>query len=275
VVPGDLVEVRPGERIPVDGAVTEGESYVDESMITGEPVPVAKADGAVLVGGTVNQTGALVFRATAVGADTMLARIIRMVEDAQGSKLPIQALVDRVTMWFVPAVMALAALTFVVWLVFGPEPALTFGLVNAVAVLIIACPCAMGLATPTSIMVGTGRGAEMGVLFRKGEALQLLKEARVVALDKTGTLTEGRPRLTDLEVAEGFGRDAVLARIAAVEARSEHPIARGNRRGGAAGAQPTRCPEATGLRQRRPEFGVTADGGRPSASRSAPTGYMA
>ncbi|MCR9195866.1 MAG: heavy metal translocating P-type ATPase, partial [Hyphomonas sp.] len=226
VAPGDIVEVRPGERVPVDGAVIEGESYIDESMITGEPVPVAKANGAEIVGGTVNQTGALAFKATAVGADTMLAQIIRMVEEAQGSKLPIQALVDRVTLWFVPAVMLVAAATFIVWMIWGPEPALTFGLVNAVAVLIIACPCAMGLATPTSIMVGTGRGAEMGVLFRKGEALQLLKEAKAVALDKTGTLTEGKPSLTDLELAEGFDHDDVLARIAAVEAKSEHPIAR-------------------------------------------------
>ncbi|MGR3436219.1 MAG: heavy metal translocating P-type ATPase [Shimia sp.] len=226
VAPGDVIEVRPGERLPVDGEVIEGSSYVDESMITGEPVPVAKEDGATVVGGTVNQTGALAFRATAVGGDTMLAQIIRMVEEAQGSKLPIQALVDKVTMYFVPAVITLALLTFGVWFVFGPEPALTFGLVNAVAVLIIACPCAMGLATPTSIMVGTGRGAEMGVLFRKGEALQLLKEARVVALDKTGTLTEGEPRMTDLTVADGFERDDVLGRIAAVEAKSEHPIAR-------------------------------------------------
>ncbi len=226
VAPGDIIEVRPGERVPVDGEVVEGKSYIDESMITGEPVPVAKEDGATVVGGTVNQTGSLAFRATAVGGDTMLAQIIRMVEEAQGSKLPIQALVDKVTMYFVPTVIGLALLTFVVWLVFGPEPALTFGLVNAVAVLIIACPCAMGLATPTSIMVGTGRGAEMGVLFRKGEALQLLKEARVVALDKTGTLTEGEPRMTDLTLAGGFDRDDVLARIAAVEAKSEHPIAR-------------------------------------------------
>jgi len=223
---GDLIEIRPGERIPVDGEVIEGESYVDESMISGEPLPVAKSAGAIVTGGTVNQTGAFVFRATAVGGATVLAQIIRMVEAAQGAKLPIQALVDRVTMWFVPAVMAAAALTFAVWMLFGPTPALGFALVNAVAVLIIACPCAMGLATPTSIMVGTGRGAEMGVLFRKGEALQLLRDAKVVAFDKTGTLTEGRPALTDLDLAPGFDRAPVLAAVAAVEARSEHPIAR-------------------------------------------------
>lgn len=226
VAAGDIIQVRPGERIPVDGEVTHGQSYVDESMITGEPIPVAKSLDSKLVGGTVNQKGALSFRATAVGGATVLAQIIRMVEQAQGSKLPIQALVDKVTMWFVPAVMAAAVLTFLVWLAFGPEPALTFALVNAVAVLIIACPCAMGLATPTSIMVGTGRGAELGILFRKGEALQLLKDANVVAVDKTGTLTEGRPRLTNLEIAEGYERKDVLGRIAAVEAKSEHPIAR-------------------------------------------------
>ncbi|MFZ5708481.1 MAG: heavy metal translocating P-type ATPase [Pseudomonadota bacterium] len=226
VLPGDLVEVRPGERVPVDGEVTDGASWVDESMISGEPLPVEKVAGSAVTGGTVNQTGAFTFRATAVGEATMLAQIIRMVEQAQGGKLPIQAMVDKVTMWFVPAVMAFAALTFAVWMTYGPEPALTFGLVNAVAVLIIACPCAMGLATPTSIMVGTGRGAELGVLFRKGEALQMLQGVRVVALDKTGTLTEGRPRLTDLTVAEGFDRADVLAVVAAVEAKSEHPIAR-------------------------------------------------
>jgi len=226
VAPGDIVEVRPGERVPVDGEVIEGESWIDESMITGEPLPVAKSAGATVTGGTVNQTGAFAFRATAVGGDTMLAQIIRMVEEAQGSKLPIQGLVDKITMWFVPAVMTLAALTFGVWFFFGPDPALTFGLVNAVAVLIIACPCAMGLATPTSIMVGTGRGAELGVLFRKGDALQGLQDARVVALDKTGTLTEGKPTLTDLVLADGFQRADVLSRIAAVEAKSEHPIAR-------------------------------------------------
>ena len=223
---GDIVEVRPGERVPVDGEITEGRSFVDESMITGEPIPVEKAAGSTVVGGTVNQKGALTLRATAVGGQTMLAQIIRMVEQAQGSKLPIQAVVDKVTLWFVPAVMLAAVLTFLVWLVFGPSPALSFALVNAVAVLIIACPCAMGLATPTSIMVGTGRGAEMGVLFRKGEALQLLKDAKVVAVDKTGTLTEGRPVLTDLEIADGFDRNQVLAKVAAVESRSEHPIAR-------------------------------------------------
>ena len=226
VVLGDQVDVRPGERVPVDGEVIEGRSFVDESMISGEPVPVEKTAGAQVVGGTVNQQGALTLRATAVGAQTVLAQIIRLVEQAQGSKLPIQAVVDKVTLWFVPAVMGAALLTFVVWLAFGPTPALTFALVNAVAVLIIACPCAMGLATPTSLMVGTGRGAELGVLFRKGEALQLLKDARVVAVDKTGTLTEGRPALTDLELAAGFQRDEVLALVASVESRSEHPIAR-------------------------------------------------
>jgi Au+-exporting ATPase len=225
VVSGDIVEVRPGERLPVDGEVIEGASYVDESMITGEPIPVSKSAGSQIVGGTVNQKGAFAFRATAVGGNTVLSQIIRMVEEAQGSKLPIQALVDKVTMWFVPAVFAVAALTVAAWLSFGPSPALTFALVNAVAVLIIACPCAMGLATPTSIMVGTGRGAELGVLFRKGEALQLLKDAKVVALDKTGTLTAGKPALTDLELADGFNRPAVLSLVAAVEAKSEHPIA--------------------------------------------------
>lgn len=226
VRPSDLVEVRPGERVPVDGEVTEGASWIDESMISGEPLPVEKTIGSAVTGGTINQTGAFTFRATAVGEATMLAQIIRMVEAAQGGKLPIQALVDRVTMWFVPAVMALAALTFIVWLVFGPEPALTFGLVNAVAVLIIACPCAMGLATPTSIMVGTGRGAELGILFRKGEALQALQDVKVVAFDKTGTLTMGKPSLTDLHLAPGFDRNQVLAAVAAVEGKSEHPIAR-------------------------------------------------
>ena len=225
VAVGDVVLVRPGEKIAVDGEVVEGASYVDESMISGEPVPVAKVVGDEVVGGTINRTGAFSFRVTKVGANTVLAQIIRLVEQAQGSKLPIQALVDKVTMWFVPAVMAAAALTFLAWLIFGPEPALTFALVNAVAVLIIACPCAMGLATPTSIMVGTGRAAELGILFRKGEALQGLRDVSVVALDKTGTLTKGRPELTDLVTADGFDSNEVLALVAAVETRSEHPIA--------------------------------------------------
>lgn len=225
VTTGDIVLVRPGEKVPVDGEVVEGTSYVDESMITGEPVPVQKNVGADVVGGTINKTGAFSFRVTKIGANTVLAQIIRLVEEAQGSKLPIQALVDKVTLWFVPAVMAAAALTFLIWLIFGPDPALTFALVNAVAVLIIACPCAMGLATPTSIMVGTGRAAELGVLFRKGEALQALRDVSVIALDKTGTLTKGRPELTDLVPAEGFEHDEVLALVAAVETRSEHPIA--------------------------------------------------
>ncbi|MDQ9021481.1 heavy metal translocating P-type ATPase [Acinetobacter sichuanensis] len=220
-----IVEIRPGERVPVDGEVVEGHSYIDEAMITGEPIPVEKTLGHPVVGGTINQNGTLNIRATAIGESTVLAQIIRMVEQAQGSKLPIQALVDKVTMWFVPAVMLLALVTFIIWFIFGPEPALTFSLVNAVAVLIIACPCAMGLATPTSIMVGTGRGAEMGILFRKGEALQLLQEVKVVAVDKTGTLTEGKPTLTDFHVQDGFERDQVLQIVASVEAKSEHPIA--------------------------------------------------
>nr|WP_148663501.1 heavy metal translocating P-type ATPase [Bosea vaviloviae] len=225
VVPGDIIIVRPGERIPVDGEVLEGLSYVDEAMITGEPIPARKEPGATVTGGTVNGTGAFRFTARKVGADTLLAQIVRTVEAAQGSKLPIQALVDKVTMWFVPAVIALALLTFAAWLVFGPSPAFAFALVNAVAVLIIACPCAMGLATPTSIMVGTGKGAELGILFRQGEALQSLKDARIVALDKTGTLTKGRPELTDLSVAPGFAEDEVLRLVASVESRSEHPVA--------------------------------------------------
>ncbi|WP_043739502.1 heavy metal translocating P-type ATPase [Thioalkalivibrio nitratireducens] len=224
--PGDRVLVRPGERLPVDGEVVEGSSWVDESMITGEPLPVLKESGAPVVGGTVNGQGSLTFTATRVGSDTVLAQIIRMVEAAQGSKLPIQALVDRVTRYFVPAVIAIAVLTFGVWLVFGPAPALTLALVNAVAVLIIACPCAMGLATPTSIMVGTGKGAEIGVLFRGGDALQALRAVEVIALDKTGTLTEGRPELMGIETADGFDADEILRLAAAVETHSEHPIAR-------------------------------------------------
>ncbi|MBA3979768.1 MAG: copper-translocating P-type ATPase [Alcanivorax sp.] len=222
---GDLVIVRPGERIAVDGVVVEGRSFVDESMITGEPVAVQRTHGDAVIGGTVNERGSLVFRAEKVGADTVLAGIVRIVEAAQGSKLPIQALVDKVTLWFVPAVMVAATLTFVVWLFAGPAPALTFALVNAVAVLIIACPCAMGLATPTSIMVGTGRAAELGILFRHGQALQALRDTDVVAFDKTGTLTDGAPHMTDFIVVEGQNRDTLLAQVAAAERHSEHPLA--------------------------------------------------
>jgi heavy metal translocating P-type ATPase len=225
IVVGDLIQARPGEKIAVDGVVVKGASYVDESMITGEPIPVEKLADAEVVGGTINGSGALMFRATKVGGDTMLAQIIRMVEEAQGAKLPIQDLVNRITLWFVPAVMGVAALTFLTWLLVGPDPALSFALVAAVAVLIIACPCAMGLATPTSIMVGTGRAAELGVLFRRGDALQTLNDVTTVALDKTGTLTEGHPELTDLTITKGFEEADVLRLVASVEAMSEHPIA--------------------------------------------------
>ncbi|MDH4413162.1 MAG: heavy metal translocating P-type ATPase [Rhizobium sp.] len=222
---GDVVVVRPGERIPVDGRVIDGASAVDEAMISGEPIPVEKGAGATVIGGTVNGSGSFRFEATGIGADMMLSRIIRMVAEAQGAKLPIQKLVDEVTAWFVPAVMAVALLTFVVWLLVGPEPAYTYGLVAAVAVLIIACPCAMGLATPTSIMVGTGRAAELGVLFRKGEALQTLADIDTVVMDKTGTITKGRPEVTEIVLSQGFDRAELLALTASLEARSEHPLA--------------------------------------------------
>ena len=222
---GDVVQVRPGERIPVDGTVREGRSFVNESMLTGEAEAVAKAEGASVTGGTLNTTGVLTLAAERVGADTVLSQIIRTVERAQAAKLPIQGVVDRVTRYFVPAILAASLVTFAAWMAFGPPPAFGLALVNAVAVLIVACPCAMGLATPVSIMVATGRGAELGLLFRKGEALQMLRDTTIVAFDKTGTLTEGQPRLTDLVLAEGFARADVLGRIAAVESASEHPIA--------------------------------------------------
>ncbi|GAA5513027.1 copper-transporting P-type ATPase [Deinococcus carri] len=226
VLVGDLVSVRPGEKIPVDGEVVQGASFVDESMITGEPVPVGKQPGAPVVGGTINGNGALTFRATRIGADTALAQIIRLVETAQGSKPPIQGLADRVVAVFVPVVLGIAALTFLLWLIFGGQTALSFALITTVAVLIIACPCAMGLATPTSIMVGTGKAAELGVLFKGGGALEGLQAVQVVAVDKTGTLTKGRPELTDLVTAPGFDRVTVLKLVAAAEEPSEHPIAR-------------------------------------------------
>ncbi|MEM9124497.1 MAG: heavy metal translocating P-type ATPase [Pseudomonadota bacterium] len=235
---GDTLQIRPGERVPVDGVVLDGTTYVDESMITGEPVPVGKSAGDPVVGGTVNGTGALRVRASHVGTDTVLAQVIAMVEQAQGAKLPIQGLVDRITYRFVPAVMAVATATVFVWLLVGPAPALPLALVAGVSVLIIACPCAMGLATPTSIMVGTGRAAQLGVLFRKGDALQHLQQTQVVALDKTGTLTLGRPELDGVITTKGFDQPTVLRLAAALEARSEHPIALAITRAGPA-ALPT------------------------------------
>ncbi|MGB1035441.1 MAG: heavy metal translocating P-type ATPase, partial [Primorskyibacter sp.] len=220
--PGDTVLVRPGARVPTDGLVVAGRSPVDESMLTGEPLPVVKTPGDGVTGGTVNGAGALTLRVTHVGNDTALARIIAMVTQAQAARLPIQALVDRVTLWFVPAVLILALCTGMIWVLVGPSVAQA--LVAAVSVLIIACPCAMGLATPTSIMVGSGRAAELGVMFRKGEALQSLAEVDVIALDKTGTLTKGRPAVTDLRAAVGQDAEQVLTWAASVEAASEHPL---------------------------------------------------
>lgn len=222
---GDIVHVLPGGKIPTDGTLLDGSSFVDESMISGEPLPVEKSTGDPVIGGTINGTGAFRFTATKIGEETALAQIIAMVSQAQGAKLPIQTYVDRVTAWFVPAVLFLAALTVAIWSIFGPDPALGLALVAGVSVLIIACPCAMGLATPTSIMVGTGRAAEMGVLFRQGEALQNLNNVTTIAFDKTGTLTMGRPVVTDFETIEPFDKQQVLTLVAAVETRSEHPIA--------------------------------------------------
>ncbi|MEQ9434815.1 copper-translocating P-type ATPase [Hyphomonas sp.] len=222
---GDRLRIRPGEKVPVDGEVAEGKSNIDESMVTGEPLAVAKAAGNAVTGGTLNTTGTLVITATRVGDDTVLAQIVRMVSEAQRSRAPIQRLADMVAAWFVPAVVVIAVLTFIVWAVFGPDPALVFALVNAVAVLIIACPCALGLATPMSIMVGTGKGAQSGILIRNAEALETLEKVDTVVVDKTGTLTEGKPKLVTVEPADGWDEAGLLALVAAVEAASEHPLA--------------------------------------------------
>lgn len=222
---GDLLRVRPGEKIPLDGVIRQGESHIDESMLTGEPLPVSRKAGDSVTGATLNTHGSLDIEVTRTGENTTLAQIIRMVEQAQGARLPVQALVDKVTGWFVPAVMTIAILTLVLWMVLAPGLGFDFALVNAVAVLIVACPCAMGLATPTSIMVGTGRAADLGILFRQGDALQTLREIDTVVFDKTGTLTQGKPALTHMQVAAGFDETAVLQWLASAQSHSEHPIA--------------------------------------------------
>ena len=255
VVAGDLVVVRPGERLAVDGIVTEGSSYVDESMISGEPVPVDKSLSDEVIGGTVNKTGAFTLNATRVGADTVLSQIIRMVEEAQGTKPPIQKMADQIASVFVPIVLVVAAVTFAMWLSFGPAPPLSFAFVTTVSVLLIACPCAMGLATPTAIMVGTGKGAEMGVLFRRGTALEVLARIDAIVLDKTGTLTRSQPELTDFD-AINADKMETLRLVAAAEAKSEHPIAEAIVRG--AREKGLDIPAANSFKA-EPGFGIEAD----------------
>jgi Cu+-exporting ATPase len=221
---GDRLRVRPGERVPVDGVVVDGATAVDESMVTGEPIPVEKTRGASVTGGTVNGTGTIVFEARRVGKDTLLAQIVRMVTEAQRSRAPIQRLADTVSSWFVPAVIAVAIITFIVWATIGPEPRFAHALVNAVAVLIIACPCALGLATPMSIMVGTGRGAELGVLIRNAEALEVLERVTTLVVDKTGTLTEGKPTIVGVETMPVIDETMLLRAAASLEQASEHPL---------------------------------------------------
>src|SRR4051812_7187145 len=225
VAVGDLVRVRPGEKVPVDGVVTAGASAVDESMLTGESLPVDKAVGDTVIGATTNRTGTVVLRATAVGADTALAQIVRLVEDAQGAKVPLQRLADRVSAWFVPIVLGLAAATFTAWALLGPDTGrLTMAITTTIAVLIIACPCALGLATPTAVMVGTGRAAELGILIGNGDALETARRVTAVVLDKTGTITRGRPALTGITTTGGWAEDDVLVLVAAAETGSEHPV---------------------------------------------------
>ncbi len=226
VVVGDLLRVRPGEKVPVDGVVQDGTSSIDQSMVTGESMPVDKSAGDKVIGGTLNRSGGLVMRAGAVGSDSMLARIVHMVSDAQRSRAPIQRLADKVAGWFVPAVIAIALVTFAIWAIVGPEPRFANGLVAAVAVLIIACPCALGLATPMSIMVGVGKGAQMGLLIKNAEALEMMEKVDTLVVDKTGTLTEGNPSVTKIVVAAGATKDEVLTLAAAVERASEHPLAK-------------------------------------------------
>ncbi|WP_265090241.1 copper-transporting P-type ATPase [Psychrobacter frigidicola] len=225
VVSGDRLRVKPGEKLPVDGTVLEGSSSIDESMVTGEPIPVSKAQGDTVTGGTVNGTGALLIKAVDVGEDTVLSKIVKMVTEAQRSRAPIQRLVDKVASWFVPIVLVCSVVTFIVWAMFGPAPAMAFALVNAIAVLIIACPCALGLATPMSIMVGTGKGAQNGVLIKNAEALETMEKVDTIVVDKTGTLTAGKPELTAIEALGSLDEDELLILVAAVESASEHPLA--------------------------------------------------
>ena len=243
VVVGDVVAVRPGEKVPVDGVITEGESSIDEGMVTGESLPVDKQPGDEVIGATINKTGAFRFRATKVGADTALASIVRMVGDAQATKLPIQRVVDQVAGIFAPAVMIVAIAAFIVWFNLGPTPVLAYAVIVAVTVLIIACPCALGLATPTSLTVGMGKGAEQGVLFRGGDALQAARQLQVVVLDKTGTITHGKPALTDVATAQGFDEQTILSLAAAVERDSEHPLAQAIVEGAAARGMQAPKPE--------------------------------
>jgi len=223
---GDHLRVRPGEKVPVDGRVIDGRTSIDESMITGEPMPVEKTTGDRVTGATVNQTGSIVIQAERVGSETVLSQIVEMVAEAQRSRAPIQGLADKVASWFVPAVIAIAVITLIVWVLIGPQPRLASGIVNAVAVLIIACPCALGLATPMSVMVGVGRGAQAGVLIKKAEAIELMEKVRTLVVDKTGTLTEGKPTVTQIITSDSIPEDDLLAFAAAVERNSEHPLAR-------------------------------------------------
>jgi Cu+-exporting ATPase len=263
---GDEILVRPGERLPVDGEIREGRSTIDESMVTGESIPVDKGPGDQVVGGTVNQTGSFRYRATAVGSDTLLAQIVRLVREAQASKAPIQRLADRVAGYFVPAVMFIAIATFVVWFDVGPQPALTFGLVSAVTVLIIACPCALGLATPLSIMVGTGKGAQQGVLIRSAEALETAHRVGTVVLDKTGTVTKGQPSLTDVVSVGDISEEELLRAVASAERLSEHPLAqavvRGAEERGIRLADPQEFESMTGMGIRTTVEGRTVLAGR-------------
>ncbi|APF03964.1 copper-transporting P-type ATPase [Legionella pneumophila] len=222
---GDKLRVRPGEKIPVDGEVLEGRSFIDESMVTGEPIPVTKEAGAKVIGATINQTGSFIMKAMHVGSDTMLARIVQMVSEAQRSRAPIQRLADTVSGWFVPAVIWVAVLSFILWALFGPQPAFSYGLIAAVSVLIIACPCALGLATPMSIMVGVGKGAQSGVLIKNAESLERMEKVNTLVVDKTGTLTEGHPKLTRIVTDDEFDEEAILTFAASIEHQSEHPLA--------------------------------------------------